>query len=179
MKSNKWSLSQSARFSICKRRGASLLLFPAAYTSVQNLVTLVMLDGSAWLAYRFVVFFSTLEIASLSLFPPFLTCLILFDVPSTSNNKVGKPTWHIVHVHIRNHLVRTNNCTDIRRKQHVRSKCLFYNCKDIIISAWIFTVLVSRKWSVLMAEGKSFMTTLAGGFLVINYHEAGRKDFKK
>ena len=24
-----------------------------------------------------------------------------------------------------------------------------------------------------------FMTTLAGGFLVINYHDAGRKDFKK
>ena len=57
MKSNKFSLSRSARFSICKRRGASLLLFPAAYTSVQNLVTLVILDGLARFAYRFVVLF--------------------------------------------------------------------------------------------------------------------------
>ena len=68
-------------FGIRKRRSASLLLFPAAHASVQNLITLVILDGSVRFTYRFVVLFSTLEIASLPLFLPFLTCLIL-DLPS-------------------------------------------------------------------------------------------------
>ena len=80
MKSNKLPLSPSVRFGIHKGRGASLLLFPAAYASVHNLAPSV--DGSVRYAYRFVVLFSTFEIASLSLFPPFLPCLIS-DFPST------------------------------------------------------------------------------------------------
>ena len=52
----------------------SLLLFPAAYASVQNLVTFIILDGSARFAYRFVVLF----------------LYFLFNVEQ--NNKVGKPT---------------------------------------------------------------------------------------
>ena len=76
-----------------------MLLFPAAYVSFQNLVTLVIPDRLMRFTYRFVVLFFTLEVASLSLFWPFLACLIS-DLPSTflnvkQNNKVGKPTWRV------------------------------------------------------------------------------------
>ena len=74
-------MSRSA--GIRERRGASLLLLPAAYDSVQNLVTSVILDGSARFVYHFVVLFYTLKIA---LFPPFFDLSHFrssFDVPST------------------------------------------------------------------------------------------------
>ena len=102
-------------------------LFQGAYTSAQNLVTLVILDGLAQFAYSFVVLFSSLSFTfpTFSDLPHFKSS---FDVPSTLINKeVGKPTWHIVHVHTRNLLVRTNKRTDIRRKQHITT------CKECIL----------------------------------------------
>ena len=81
-----------------------MYLFPAAYASVQNIITSVMLDGSVRFAYRFVVLFSILELASLPLFPPFRICLIS-DFPLTflqrRTTKSGNhATWRVVHVKI-------------------------------------------------------------------------------
>ena len=53
-------MSPSARFGIDKQRSASLLIFPAAYASVQNLVASVILHGSVGLANHFVVLFPAL-----------------------------------------------------------------------------------------------------------------------
>ena len=47
---------------------------------------------------------------------------------------------------------------------------MLFECKRILRG----TVKYSRT-----ASDFQYMTTLAGGFLVINYHDAGRKDFKK
>ena len=74
-------MSRSARFSIRERSGVSLLLFQAVYTSFQNPVTSVILEGSVHSHTVLWCFFSTLEIASFPLFLPFLTCLIS-DLPS-------------------------------------------------------------------------------------------------
>ena len=120
MKRNTGSLSRSARFSICKRSGVSLLLFPAAYTSFQNPVTSVILEGLVRFAYRFVVLFLYSWNSLFFTFPAFSDSPHFgssFNVPSmyTSDNKVGKPTWRVLHVHTRNHLVSTNKRTDIRK----------------------------------------------------------------
>ena len=139
MKSNKWSLSRSARFSIRKRSGVSLLLFPAAYTSFQNPVTSVLLEGSARFAYRFVVLFFYSWNSLFFTFPAFSDLPHFgssFDVPSTytSDNKVEKPTWHVVHVHTRNHLVCTNKRTDVRKKHMITA------CKE-----WMLILQMQRR----------------------------------
>ena len=140
---SKWKaindLSRSARVSIHKGSGVSLLLFPAAYTSFQNPVTSVILERSAWFTYHFVVLFLCYWNSLFFTFPTFSDLPHFgssFDVPSmqTSNNEVRKPIWRIVHVHTRNHLVCTDKHTDIRKNdwlQLVKSGCLFYKCKDV------------------------------------------------
>ena len=97
-----------------------MLLFSAAYASVQSVVTSVILDRSAPFTYHFVVlcFYSLNSLSST--FPTFSDLRHYgssFEVPSTLNNKVGKQAWCVVHT--RNHLVCTNKCMDIRRKKHI------------------------------------------------------------
>ena len=80
----------------------------------------MILDRSVRFAYHFVVLFLCSRNSLFFSFPTFSDLPHFgssFDVPSMSNNKVRKPTWRVVHVHTRNHLVRTNKHTDIRRKQ--------------------------------------------------------------
>ena len=127
---SKWKavndLSGSARFSIRKQRGASLLLFPAAYTSVQNLQH----DS-----HTVSCFFSTFEIASLSLFLPFLTCLIL-DLFSMFNIKQDSRETNMVrsaHQKLSSQYAQINVWISEENNilQHVRSGCLFYSCKGV------------------------------------------------
>ena len=138
MKSNKWSLSRCARFSIRRRSGVSLLLFPAACTSFQNPVTSVLLEGSARFAHRCVVLFLYSCNSLFSTFPAFSDSPHFgssFDVPSTSDNEVGKPTWRVVHVHTRNHLVCTNKRMDIRKKRMIGT------CKE-----WMLILQIQRRY---------------------------------
>ena len=114
---------------------ACLLLFSAAYASVQNLVTSVILDGSARFTYRFVVLFSTYEIASFPLFMPSLTCLILDLLSTFLQRQTTKSGINMARsARQKSTPVRMNKHMDMRRKTQfddVRSGYLFYNCKNV------------------------------------------------
>ena len=101
--------------------------------------------------------FSTLEIASLPLFPPFYLPHFgsFFYIPSTSNNKVRKPTGHGMYA--KNHLVLTNKRTGYQKKntsQHVRSGCFFYNWKDVTTKISCLNLYSSCIKKVINPDGR-------------------------
>ena len=138
MKNNKWSLSRCARFSIHKRSGVSLLLFPAVCTSFQNPVTSVLLEGSARFAYRFVVRFLYSWNSLFSTFPAFSDSPHFgssFDIPSMLHVRQRSRETNMTRSACAHHLVCTNKRMDIRNKRIIRT------CKE-----WMLILQIQRRY---------------------------------